>query len=311
MNEEKFKEILERYYKGLANKNEFDLVEKYFEKFRYLNTSSKEIEKNKKEVKQKVFTAIKSQKHIHFHDLLKVAAAFALLVVSVFFTVEIIRKSEKVETTVIKSETGERRIVVLPDGSKVKLNSSSAISFDQGFGKSHRNLNFSGEAYFDVFHRPELPFIVKSNNEIIRVLGTIFNIKSTGKHTEVVLVEGKVNVQDVTNGKSFTLQPGERLNYDTRKSSYIVSNTEIQKHISWVDNRLYFENEKLNIIVKKLEEWYGKKIILSDQDLGNCKVTLLVDNESLESVLTNLTYTSNISFSKKDNTYKILGKGCN
>ena len=81
-------------------------------------------------------------------------------------------------STQYRMETGkgERATLVLPDGTKVSLNSESSFTYPASFGKTDRNVHLQGEAYFEVAHDEELPFIVQAKQTYVKVLGTTFNI---------------------------------------------------------------------------------------------------------------------------------------
>jgi len=113
-------------------------------------------------------------------------------------------------TQLVKSVTaGKVRTDTLPDGSIVTLNKYSGISYPAGFKGSVRNVQMRGEAFFRVKHDQSKPFVIKVNDLLVTVLGTSFNIKSSGNKTEVIVESGIVGI--TKQGKSIMLYPGEKL----------------------------------------------------------------------------------------------------
>jgi transmembrane sensor len=94
----------------------------------------------------------------------------------------------------IEVTMGSKAITTLPDGSRVWLNAGSRLSYRDNFGKQNRDVYLTGEAYFDVFHNPSKPFVVKAGNLSIKALGTAFNVKAYPDDPAIIttLVRGKV-----------------------------------------------------------------------------------------------------------------------
>ncbi len=311
MNEEKFKEILDKYSRGIASQQEIELVEKYFDEFKKFEVDTIKMNKYKNQIEKNILRSINKRKNIKTYLVLVKAAAILLFIIIPSFLIIKMTSIPKIsETIVLKSNIGERRIIELPDGSKVKLNAMSHLSFKKDFGKKHRNLHLDGEAFFEVKKHNNLPFTVNNGDQVVQVIGTAFNVNNYNNSFSVTLVEGKVKVKNTSSKIQHYLSPGERIEYDTVQSSYNISRVDTYKYISWVDNLLYFENERLQVVIEKLELWYGKKIILANKGLKNCEVTLIVDTKSLDEVLSNLSYTENISYKLENNDYIITGIGC-
>ena len=96
----------------------------------------------------------------------------------------------------ISTKNGSKTNVILPDGSQVWLNAGSKLSYDKNYGNTIREINLTGEAFFDVVHNVEKPFIIHTSKMDIKVLGTRFNVKSypTDKTTEATLIRGSIEV---------------------------------------------------------------------------------------------------------------------
>jgi len=209
-------------------------------------------------------------------------------------------------TTLIKKEVGrgQKLTFMLPDGSKVKLNSESSIIFPEEFRKDVREVTVSGEAFFDVTHNKDWPFVVKSKNVWTKVLGTSFNIVSnpTDNIVDVALVEGIVEVTTIDKA-SVQLLPSEMARIDEEKTEVIVSHVDIEKITAWKDNRLIFEDASFDEIQCRLERWYNVKFIYDKKPVFEGGYTVDVTDENLKSVLDGIS-ANKFEFVRKGN--KIL-----
>ena len=125
---------------------------------------------------------------------------------------EVINNENTAPTLLYTSAKGEKKLVTLPDGTLLHLNSGSTLRIDPEFAKTNRYVFLSGEALFDVQHNESLPFIVHVDSYDVKVLGTLFNVKAyTGDVTnEVSLLRGKVEVLNRSNAKKTVLSPNHK-----------------------------------------------------------------------------------------------------
>jgi len=184
---------------------------------------------------------------------------------------------------------GMRSQVILPDGSKVWLNSESTIKFRIPFSEDIRKVDLIGEAFFDVTKNPKHPFIVKSANVGVKVYGTRFNYKAylEDKNIEVILEEGSVGlaVNDVGLYKKMRLIPGDRAVIAKENDVVDVKNENIDKYIAWHLGKLVFENTPMTEVALMLERWYGVEVIVQNPEIMDYSFTTTFDNESLFEVI--------------------------
>lgn len=189
--------------------------------------------------------------------------------------------------TKVEAENGQISKVVLSDGSTVWLNSGSKITYSNLFGKANRNIQLSGEAYFDVSHNEQLPFIVNCNELELKVLGTKFDVTSyeENKHINVVLEQGSVELLN-TKVKSFNyrLKPGELATFDKKERELTVRNVNTTKFTSWKDGIINIYDQSLEHVVKRLEMRYNQKFIVNEEVKG-LRYTFTIKNESLEDII--------------------------
>jgi ferric-dicitrate binding protein FerR (iron transport regulator) len=232
----------------------------------------------------------------------------------------------------IKTQFGSKTSKVLPDGTKVWLNSGSKLSYSGTFKGPKREVYLEGEAYFDVTKDAAHPFIVHTSAIDIRVLGTAFNVKAYNNEPtiEATLIHGLIEVTKLNkpNEPKVILKPHEKLIFDRfadkivneKAAQGIVNQQKIAKPVliitqvaknniadsaiietSWVYNRLSFEDEKFGDIAVKMERWFNVKITINNEKIKGYKLTGSFEDETVEEALKELQYL--VSFS-----YKITGR---
>ena len=165
------------------------------------------------------------------------------------------------EYNTIETPRGGQYQVRLPDGTNVWLNASSSLKFPASFAKlSDRSVDLNGEAYFEVYKDKLHPFIVKSKNQEIKVLGTHFNISNYADELEVktTLLEGSVMINN-----SFTLNPGEQSILKNGKIN--VYKVDPDEAIAWKKGYFQFTDESLESILLKVSRWYDVEVKFEDE----------------------------------------------
>ena len=181
---------------------------------------------------------------------------------------------------------GQRAQTVLPDGSKVWLNASSKIVYHNSLWSSDRQIDLSGEAYFEVESDKEHPFIVKTKQLTVEATGTAFNVNAYAPDhvAAVTLVKGKVAVT-LDQKKTISLSPGEKIDYNLATSLYNVNKTNTYKWCSWKDGILIFRDDPLEYVFKRLGQTYNVEFILKDAELGKYSYKATFEGESLNEIL--------------------------
>ncbi len=147
--------------------------------------------------------------------------------------------------------------IILSDGTRVKLNASSKLTFPSQFCKNTREVYLDGEGYFEVKKNTKVPFIVNSKQGEIRVLGTQFNLNTYNKNqSEVTLVHGSIQINDMKTTR--VLKPGQQAVFG--KSDLIVQEVNIEKYIAWNEDYFYFMNDSIESIMNQISRWYGIKV---------------------------------------------------
>ena len=187
-----------------------------------------------------------------------------------------------------ENEPGRRSKINLPDGSTVWLNADSKLSFPSRFLGDVREVSLEGEAFFDVVENRELPFIVKTADIDVRVLGTTFNVSAfPGEPTiETTLVTGSVALKKPGSKEDFLrLEPNQKAFYSKVRQSFSIQDVDPSYSTSWKEGRLKFHNSPFGEVVKKLERWYGVEIQYDEALRDGHHLTFTLTGESLEKIL--------------------------
>lgn len=171
-----------------------------------------------------------------------------------------------------KTAFGETKSIVLPDGSEIKLNGNSSLSFSKNWdSKGVRDVWLEGEAYFTVMHLGDQQrFVVHATSDFnVEVLGTEFNVLNRSGKTKVVLSSGKVmlNLQNENKNERMQMAPGEMAEYVHNDQLLTKKEVDPMVYTSWRNNRLLFEDTSLREIKMILESTYGLEVIVEDSEL--------------------------------------------
>lgn len=167
------------------------------------------------------------------------------------------RKKQPLIFNELKTPKGGGYNLNLADGTQVWLNAGSSLKFPVSFSDSTRHVYLEGEAYFEVSHNGK-PFIVSSGSMNIRVLGTSFNVLAYPDEQEIVttLIEGKVKIElsgnDESASSSRILSPDDQATVNRAESDIVISQVITSQYTSWIDGKFEFNNEDLEIVMKRL-----------------------------------------------------------
>lgn len=164
----------------------------------------------------------------------------------------------------LKTPRGGEFVVRLSDGSRVWLNSGSSLRYPVQFPEKERTVEVTGEAYFEVAENEQSPFLVSSGEQVIKVLGTRFNLSSypESKFIFTTLVEGKVEVFEKNDpGNKCLLAPGQQSVFSKKDLLVSARNVDPATFIAWKDGRFVFDDENLGSIMQTLSRWYDVEVI--------------------------------------------------
>ncbi len=213
--------------------------------------------------------------------------------------------AEREHISEVHARYGARTRITLPDGSVVMLNSGSKLVYDNDMNKrSVREVQVSGEAYFDVAKDAERPFVIETPKLRIHVLGTAFNVRAypDERFAEATLIRGSIEVLlPGQANRKILLEPKQKLTIFNRPAGnqpqgpevfsvsalepLPVEDTAVYVETGWVQNRLTFRDESFEELTKRLQRWYNVKFRFEREELKDFRLTGAFAGESLEEAL--------------------------
>ena len=239
---------------------------------------------------------------------LRVAAAVVLVVVSGFVINYLLTRPAD---TIYQTAENAMEFS-LPDGSVVTLNRNTKLTYGPQYGATTREVILQGEAFFDVVADGKIPFVVKVEETLVRVVGTSFGVQGyAGRPAlEVTVVTGKVNVATKGIDQPLQLEAGE-------KAIYSRNSRELKKHVnkdpnflSWKTKELIFNAAPLQEVLTAVGFTYGVEITVSTPLADSCRVTVSFSNQSLEAVLKVLQSTLDLTYRTVGKKIEIVEAGC-
>lgn len=209
----------------------------------------------------------------------------ALAMLSVGAILPLVWPAQPIFTDVVASAKGQRREVMLPDGSKIVLNTDSEVAI--AYYADRREIQFvRGEALFSVLPDVHRPFTVSNNELEVRVVGTQFSVRQERSQTSVVVREGVVELFPSKGGAA----TGVRVSagYAVSASATAIGNpqqTAVESVLAWQRGRLVFQENTLHEVVHELNRYMAQPIQVQDKILGRMRVSGTVSVESPEAIL--------------------------
>ena len=290
MQEKHFITIAKKHANNRASKTETELVETFYDTLqdRHKSLPINLSASKKHKIKKAIDSSIYKKTTLFSYKTVAIAASFLILLglgYSFLTTNDI---------TTIATRKGERKEVLLADGSSVFLNANSSISYENNF-TNNRNITLNGEAFFKVVRDTTSPFTVTSNTIKTQVLGTSFNINAkTNNKTKVSVNTGKVAVSSIQfPNNSVLLTKNQQVEFiDTKPSD--ITNNDSNDLMAWTKNIIILNNETLESTAKILENWYNITIDITDEALKQETLSGKFNNEKLETVLKSITLLKNL-----------------
>jgi len=186
-------------------------------------------------------------------------------------------------------------IQTLNDGSVVYLANNTTFSYPEQFSSEERKVNLNGEAFFDITSNPQKPFRIETEQVIVEVLGTAFNVKSeNGNLFELAVERGKVRVTLKSDPSQTQLVfPGEKITANNHRLVKIMN--ENSAYFAWKTKRMRFKDESLSNIVNVINKNYKANIKLVGSGINDRKLTVTFYNNSLSTITELICLSLNLS----------------
>lgn len=188
-----------------------------------------------------------------------------------------VKKEEKVQASynILATPKGGEYKLVLEDSTEVWLNADSKLKFPLKFDSGVRQVELIGEAYFKVKKDELRPFIIRSNDMDIKVLGTEFNVSaySDDPFVKTTLINGLVAISYKNRGVAGqqNLYPGDQASFNKKENTIHIKTVDVAKYTAWKDGFFVFENQTLSEISRILERWYNVQFVFQNENIQNMK----------------------------------------
>ncbi|MGI6573439.1 MAG: FecR family protein [Fermentimonas sp.] len=208
-----------------------------------------------------------------------------------------------VDSLEIIAPIGSRTVVQLSDGTEVNLNYGSKIKYPRNFIGDTREITLSGEAYFNVAHNPEKPFIVKTGELNVKALGTEFNVNAYPEDENIAttLVEGKVIIEKILPdnkiGRIETMVPNQHLTYNLKTGKISSNQVNVENYIAWKEGKLVFDNTSILDVTEKLGRMFNVEFHVAD-DVKDLTYTVTFADDPLFLILDLMTETTPITYKR-------------
>ena len=204
-------------------------------------------------------------------------------------------REEKAEWNTIVVPRGGEYELVLADGTRVWLNSESRLTYPVRFTGELREVKMEGEICFDVARKEEQPFVVRTADLAVKVLGTLFNMEAYPEDSRVTttLVRGKVEV--AVGDKTQVLQPDQQLAVEAGR--FTLKQVVAEDYIGWTNGLFHFTEASLEEIMTKLARWYAVEFFFAKPDLKEAHFSLDIQRyENIATILSKLEKTGRARF---------------
>lgn len=203
--------------------------------------------------------------------------------------------------------------VKLPDGSSVQLNLDSYLEYPDTFeGKTMREVRLFGEAYFDIKHDENHPFVIHTGKIKTTVLGTAFNINAydANRAVTVTVTRGKVKVEDEKKVLA-VLMPDQQLAWNIKSPEVVKIKVNAAQIVEWKKQDLIMDDISLQEAAQMIAERYGVKIQFNNEKIKTCRFTAaFLNRNDITQVLSVVGDITGATLTLKNNTVVIDGPGC-
>ncbi len=199
----------------------------------------------------------------------------------------------------------------LPDGSTAFLNKKSVIEFEFNHRQKTRKVKLKGEGFFEIKHENEKPFIIETDQVMIRDIGTAFNVRAYPESdtVEVMVTTGEVQFYTMQN-EGLHLHAGETGIYSKRMNSFSLLELTDMNTLAYKTGVLSFNNTDLKTVVDKINEVYNSRIELKNPQLSNCHITVSFHDDTLDTIVEVIAETLRLTVTRENDKILLDGADC-
>lgn len=241
----------------------------------------------------------------------KIAASFLVVAVASVILFLVLTKNQVEQNLTwhkLQTEAGKQDRIVLADSSHIHLNSQSVLSYPASFANHVREVQLTGEAYFQITKDVARPFIIRTGNLTTYVVGTAFNIKSDSNSVIVSVASGIVKV--FVDQDTILLRPGEEVMYVQGANIIAKTNTDLEQVLAWMTKSIYAEDETLAVVAEKIYELYGATSEFDNDKIRKCRITAKFRSMPLKDILQAIEFSTGAHYHIVGNHIVWSGAGC-
>jgi len=219
-----------------------------------------------------------------YKSLRQIAAIAAILIIGGFASYYFVKKNQITEIIAEKTSVTENtKVILLSDGSKVWLSRNATLKYPEKFGKLKRDVELTGEAFFEISKNLKKPFVVNTSNSSIQVLGTSFNVNSNSEKTEVTVTTGTVKVTNTDKSNNVIITKG----FSASVSGLEVNKyqTENPNYLSWKTGKFVFDNVEIERVIDDLNTYYQEQLRIEGGSKNDCLLTVSFNKTKLKEII--------------------------
>ncbi len=220
----------------------------------------------------------KNSRRVYLNRFKRIAAIIVLPLVCSLLTYYLtnLNNPGNVELVECFAGNGEYKEVLLPDGSKVEINSGSLLIYPDKFTGETRTIFLKGEANFSVTPDKNKPFIVKTQHVAVQALGTVFNVQAYADlpRTIATLEEGRIKVDIRQKEQSYIVDPNEQVIYDNLTGESFKQSVDAKRVTMWRDGYMVFQSASFDEIVHGIERKFNVAVHFDTQKYKGRSITV-------------------------------------
>ena len=240
--------------------------------------------------------------------LLKIAAVIIPAIAIISFYLLSNKELKQIEIVTTNNNIQKQ----LSDGSIIKINAHTKLTYPEKFDGKLREVNIDGEGFFDITHDKEMPFIIHYKDVNVRVVGTSFNVKTSNDKVEVYVKTGKVLLYIVSSNLNDTtlieLVAGDKGILDRIAKKAYKEEVANENDIFWYTKSLIFNKTELSEVVDILKNTYNVNIVVKNSELNSLRLSTTFNDQKIESILDIISTSLNIKITKNNSIYEIDGE---
>lgn len=248
------------------------------------------------------------RREANYWPVLRLAAGIVLLLSVGIYAYRWFAQPVQTIAVVSDSATLEN---TLPDSSTVFLNRHSQVTYEYNPRQKTRKVKLQGEGFFEVKHEEEKPFVIETEGVFVRDIGTAFNVKSYPEKdtVEVIVQSGEVQFYTLKD-PGINLKAGETGIYTKRGKVFTKIPRADTNALAYKTRIFSFYATDLRSVIDRVNEVYGSKLTLANEQLANCRLTTTFSNESLDAIVEIIAETMSLTVVRKDDEIILNGAGC-